>query len=72
MRGQCIAATGLARLRLAQLEDMPAGRSLAEVMIEGDDPVHFRARQIKRLRDQRHRRVRDIAKGFLQLVQDGQ
>ena len=43
-----------------------------EVVIEGDDAVHLGARQVQRLRHDRHDRVRHEAEGGLHVVQDRQ
>ena len=50
-------------LGAAELDDMAAGRLAAEIMVEGDDAVHLGARQVQRLGDERHRRLRHIAEG---------
>ena len=54
------------------LTHMAAGRLAAEVVVEGDDAVHLGARQVQRLGDERHRRLRHVAEGVLQRVQDRQ
>ena len=72
MRGKRIAAGRLAGFGAAQLEHMAAGRRAAEVVIEGDDAVHFGARDVQRLGDQRLGRFIDVAELLLQGVQDRQ
>ena len=52
-RGKRIAARGLARLGAAEFQHAPAGRLLAEVMIEGDGAVDLGAGQIERLGNER-------------------
>jgi hypothetical protein len=46
VRLECVAAGRLASFGTTELEDAAARRFAAEVMIKGDDAVHFRARQI--------------------------
>ena len=72
MRGQRIAAGRLAGLGPAQFEHVPAGRLAAEVMIKGDDAVHFGPGDIQRLGDQRLGGRIDVAELLLQRVQDRQ
>ncbi len=52
---------GLAGLGAAELEDVPAGRLAAEVVVEGDDAVHLGARQVQRVGDQRLGFAVDVA-----------
>ena len=49
----------------------PAG-ACAEVVVEGDDPVHLGARQVERLGDHRDRVARHVTEGRLHVVQDRQ
>src|SRR5262249_9159945 len=43
-----------------------------KIVIEGEDAVHFGARQSERFGDHRDRRLRHVAERFLQRVQDHQ
>ena len=72
VRRQGLAARGLASLRPAELEDVPAGRRPPEIVIKCNDAVHLGAGDIERLGDQRLGRFVDIAKFLLQSVQDRQ
>ena len=72
MFDQLVAAAGLAGLGAAELEHVSAGRFAPEVMIECDDPVHFRARQVQLLRDQRRGLLRHTAERLLHGMQDRQ
>ena len=72
MRGERIAAGRLAGFGAAQLEHMAAGRLAAEVMIEGDDPMHLGAGDIQGLGNQRFGRFVDVAELLLQGVQNRQ
>src|SRR5882672_869387 len=60
----------LTRLRPADLHDVAAGRMITEVVVEGDDAVDFRDRQVEAIRDHRHGVARDMAELVLYLVQD--
>src|ERR1700754_1857113 len=51
---------------------MPARELAAEIMIEGEHAMDLRARQVERGGDHRDSRLRHIAEGFLQRVQDQQ
>src|SRR5215813_3334226 len=51
---------------------MAAGRLSAEVVIKREDAMNFRARQVERLRDHGDGRLRDIAEGLLQRMQDNE
>ena len=51
---------------------MPARRLAPEIMVEGDDAVHFRARDVERFGDRRDGVFRDVADRFLHRVQDRQ
>ena len=51
---------------------MPAGRLMAEIVIEGDDAMHLGAGDVQRVGDQRLGRLVDIAELGLQGVQDRQ
>ena len=63
------AAGGLAGFRAADLQHVPARRPGAEVMVEGDDAVHFRARQVERARDHGHGARRYAAEVGLHVMQ---
>ena len=72
MRRQRFAAVGLTGFGTAHVHDMLARRRLPEMVVIGDHAVHFGARQIEFLRDQRHRIVRHVTQRMLDVVQDGQ
>lgn len=63
-------AHGLARFGLAHLHGMLTWPRAAKIMIEGDDPVHFSAREIQAFRHHRNGRIRYIAQLALDGVQD--
>ena len=65
MRGERIAAGRLAGFGAAQFEHMAAGRRAAEVMIEGDDPMHLGAGDIQGLGNQRFGRFIAVAEVLL-------
>jgi hypothetical protein len=69
---EVVTARSLARLRAAELQHMPAGRLVAQVVIEGENAVHLGTREVERLRDQRDRRLRHMAEDVLQRLQDHQ
>jgi hypothetical protein len=50
---------------------MAAGRLVSEVVIEGDDAVHFRPSEVERLGDERHGRRRHVTEGGLHIVENG-
>ena len=72
MRDKRVAASRLAGFGAAQLEDVPAGRRAAEIVIEADDAVDLGAGDIESLGDQRLGGFVDIAEFLLQSVQDRQ
>lgn len=63
-------AHAAAGFRAAQLHRDGRGRLLAEVVIVGDDPVHFGARKIQRARERRNGSGRHEAYVILNGVQD--
>ena len=65
-------AARLAGLGAAQFDDGAAVGRAFQVMIESDDAVHFRARQIQHFGDDRHGTVGDMTERRLDIVQDGQ
>ncbi len=65
------AAHGLAGFGPAHLEDVLAGQLAPEVMIEGHNPVNFRARQVELARKHRNRLFGHIPEGLLNGVQNG-
>ena len=71
-RGERVAAGRLAGFGAAQLEHVAAGRLAAEIVVEGDDAMHFGARDIQRFGDQRLGGFVDVAELLLQGVQDRQ
>ena len=64
--------SGLAGLGAADLDDVPAGRLGAEMVVVGDDAVHLGARQVQRPGNHRRRLARNVAEGVLHVVQDRQ
>src|SRR5262249_10198712 len=71
-RGKGVAAGSLAGLGAAKFQHAAPERLLLEVMIEGDRAVDLGARQIQRLGDERHYRLRHAAEGLLQCLKDGE
>src|SRR6185437_12267016 len=51
----------LARLRAAQPNHIAAGRLMAKIVIESDNPVNLGAREIERMSDYRHAVARHVA-----------
>jgi hypothetical protein len=70
VRGEIVTAHGLAGFRAAKLENVTTRRCAAEVVIEGHDPMHLRARQVERVRHQRHGLLGHVAEGLLQRMED--
>ena len=70
--GERVATGRLARLGAAELQDVPGRRSPPEVVVEGDDAVHFRAREVQDLGDEPDCLAVDVAELVLQRVQDRQ
>src|SRR5262249_33766981 len=70
--GKVVTAHGLAGFRPAELENVTARRCAAEVVIEGNDPMHLRARKVERLRHQRLSLLRDVAEFLLQSMENWQ
>src|SRR5690606_25821171 len=66
---QRVATHRLAGLGPAQLEDVAAGRLSAEVVVEGDDAVDLRRRQVERPGDHLQRFLRHVAELLLHPVQ---
>src|SRR5262249_51988824 len=60
----------LARLVAANMDDMPSGQIVSEVMIETDDPVHLRAREIELGSDEGHCILGDVSESGLHLMKD--
>lgn len=60
----------LARLGLADLDHVCAGRMTAKVVIERDDAVNVGARKIQRRCDDRDRCIRNVMQPVLNRVQD--
>ena len=69
---QSLAAHGLTGFRPANLQQVTPGGGVAEIVVEGDDPMHFGARHVQRLRHQGNHALVERAEGLLQSVQDGQ
>ena len=69
---ELLAQHRLARLGLTDLNDASTGGRLSEVVVEGEDAMHFGAREIERLGDERNGCGRDIAQRSLHCVQDQQ
>ena len=67
-----LAAHRLAGLGAAELDDVPAGGGVAEVVVEGHDAVDLGARQVERLGDHRHGLAGHVAEGRLDVVEDRQ
>ena len=63
---------GLAGLGAAQLHLMLARGGTAEVVVERDAAMHLGPRQVQRVRDEWNGALVDVAKGFLQGVEDGE
>src|SRR5262245_18391059 len=61
VREEALGAHGLAGLRAADADDVPAGRMRAEVVIEANDPVYFRAGDVERFSDDRDSLGRNMA-----------
>jgi hypothetical protein len=68
--GKNVAAHRLAGFGTTELEDMPACRMVAIVMIEGHHTMDFGAGKIERAGNQRQRILRHIAELLLDPVQD--
>jgi len=67
-----VAAHRLAGLGSAQFHNVSTGRGSAEVVIEGDNPVHVGARNVERLGNPRQNLRRNVAEAPLDGVQKSQ
>jgi hypothetical protein len=71
-RYQSVDTARLASLCAAQFQYGPRFGIFAEIMVEADDAVYFRAGQVQRLCDVAHGIFANMAERFLHVMQDGQ
>ena len=71
MGDQSVATHGLAGFCAADTQHMLSRRSMAKIVVETDNPVHFRARQIQRAGDQWRGGGIHISELSLDCMQDG-
>jgi hypothetical protein len=71
MSSQRVGAERLAGLGATQFQHVAPRRVRSEIMIEADNPVHFRACQVQRLGNHRDNGGGDATERRLQCVQHG-